>query len=457
LNRPPVVVMGLDCPTGLQTARVFAARGIEVIGIAADPNHPCARTRSCRRVIRAESDSESMVEALIALASQLEARAVLVPCTDRAVLGVARHRQRLSEHFLSSVPPLPVIEQLMDKARFAAFAVKHDLPIPLTHVLRCRGDVETAAREMRFPCVFKPSIKSVLWDDNVSAKALVARSPDELLDLFHRHGRWADAFVVQEWIDGGDTDHYTCDCYLADGEALVTFSSRKLRQWPPVVGQACLSVEHRNDAVPEEAIRVFRNAGHQGQGYIELKWDHRTGRHLIIEANVGRPTGRSTAAEKAGVELLMTMYCHLIGDPLPAERVQHFQGLKWIYIRRDLQACAYMLFHRRTTLGAIVRSWRGPFAFALFSLRDPVPFLADLTRAVRGALTARRRSRPGRVTPLSRRDRFGDRAPTSDMNAAPAPEPSAGRVHPFVSLAIAGAGSMALGHLARSLAPLLGG
>lgn len=422
-----MVVIGLDCPTGLQTARVFAARGIDVIGIAADLRHPCARTRSCRSTVQASRDPESVVAALRTLVGPLRTRAVLVPCTDLAVLGVARHREELSRHFLTSVPPLPVIERLMDKALFADFATTRGLPIPLTHVVRSHHDALTAARETRFPCVLKPSVKEAAWDANASAKALVADSPITLLELYDRHAAWAQSFVVQECIRGADSEHYTCDAYLsAQGEPLATFSSRKIRQWPPVVGQGCLSVEHRNDAARDEALRVLTSAGHFGQGYVELKWDARSGRHVIIEANVGRPTGRSAAAERAGVELLMTMYCDLVGEPLPVQRVQLYRGAKWIHIRRDVQASVHAVLTRRSSVRDILRSWRGRFACALFSLRDPVPFLADLVGAVRGAVglgvrrVRARRARRALAAPLVRgrfqRTRLG--APTFGMNGA---------------------------------------
>jgi len=386
LSRPPVVVIGLDGPTGLQTARVFAARGIDVIGIAENLRHPCARTRSCRSIVQANRDPRSLVAALGTLAP-LGTPAVLVPCTDLAVLAVARHREDLRRRFFTSVPPLPVIERLMDKALFADFAKRQGLPIPLTHVVRSRQDALEAARETRFPCVLKPAMKATAWDANASAKALFADSPLALLELYDLHASWAESFVVQEYIKGADSDHYTCDSYLsAQGEPLATFSSRKLRQWPPVVGQGSLSVEHRNDAARDEALRVLTSAGHVGQGYVELKWDARSGRHVIIEANVGRPTGRSAAAEKAGVELLMTMYCDLVGEPLPVERVQLYRGAKWIHIRRDVQASVHAVLTRRSSVRDILRSWRGRFACALFSLRDPVPFLADLLGAVRRAV-----------------------------------------------------------------------
>jgi len=70
--RPPVVVIGLDCPTGLQTARSFAARGIEVIGLATDLEHACARTRSCGRFVEVEAGEAPLVDALMRLGPQLD-------------------------------------------------------------------------------------------------------------------------------------------------------------------------------------------------------------------------------------------------------------------------------------------------------------------------------------------------------------------------------------------------
>jgi predicted ATP-grasp superfamily ATP-dependent carboligase len=359
-----------------------------------------------------------LVAALLTRPQDFEEGSVIVPCTDRAVLGVARHRSALSRRFRIAVPSLDVIELLLDKARFADFAMAAGLPIPPTRVLRSRGDAEDAAEAMTFPCVLKPSIKTVVWERNSTAKAVMVERADALPALYDRLAPWADAMVVQEWVTGGDTAHYTCDCYVSrGGEPLATWVTRKLRQWPPVVGQACLSVECRNDEVRDETLRVLAAAGHHGQGYVEMKWDANSRRHLIIEANVGRPTGRSTAAEKGGVELLMTMYCDLVGAPLPAERTQQYRGSKWIHIRRNVQACTHALVRRNSGLSEILGSWRGSFAFALFSLRDPVPFLADIVstlwRLVRNPLSIGALTKRTPLARLGRRDPGGHRAPVT--------------------------------------------
>ena len=60
----PAVVVALDCITGLQTARILAARGIPVVGLAADRRHFCARTRVVREVIEGPTSGDGLVAEL---------------------------------------------------------------------------------------------------------------------------------------------------------------------------------------------------------------------------------------------------------------------------------------------------------------------------------------------------------------------------------------------------------
>jgi predicted ATP-grasp superfamily ATP-dependent carboligase len=117
-----------------------------------------------------------------------------------------------------------------------------------------------------------------------------------------------------------------------------------------------------------------------------MKRDARTGKLWVVEPNVGRPTGRSAIAEAGGVELVYTAYCDAAGLPLPAARDQRYVDAKWLDLRRDLQAA--LVARRRGTL--TLREWlrwvRGPKAHAIWSRRDPAPFLVDVTGATRTGL-----------------------------------------------------------------------
>jgi len=392
------VVIGLDSTTGLQSARVLAARGVPVVALAGDRRHFGCRTRVCERIIETDIRRVSLVDELVALGPTLGPRAVLFPCTDLSVLLVSEYRDRLRPWYHVLLPDHDVITVLLDKLTFAEYANRHGIPIPQTVVLRDAGDAERAARTMSFPCLVKPAVKSARWQEHTNAKVFTVACPDELLTLWGRVGGWADALLAQEWVEGGEDALWSCNAYFdASGAPLATFVARKVRQWPPFTGTASSSVEERNDEVRDTAVRLFSGAGFHGLAYLEMKRDARTGRHVVIEPNVGRPTGRSAIAERGGVELLLTAYRDALGLPLPEARTQRYAGTRWLDLRRDVQAGLFFVRRGDLTVRAWLRSLWGPTAHAVWSARDPLPFLAELRQAAgkaARALAARRRGVP---------------------------------------------------------------
>jgi predicted ATP-grasp superfamily ATP-dependent carboligase len=226
-------------------------------------------------------------------------------------------------------------------------------------------------------------------------KAFQARDGDELLELYDRVAPWADRLLAQEWIDGEADALYSVNAYFdRSARPLVTFVARKLRQWPPHTGTSSLGEECRNDDVLTESLRLFEGLGYHGLAYVEMKRDARTGRHVVIEPNIGRPTGRSAIAEAGGVELLYTAYCDMTGLPLPRARRQRYGAAKWIDDRRDLQSALYFLRRGELSPAEWWRSVRGPKTHAVLSRTDPLPFALDVLQAGRrgvGMLVSRLR------------------------------------------------------------------
>jgi D-aspartate ligase len=387
----PAVVIGLDCITGLQTARTLARHDIPVIGIAANPRHPCARTRTVQRLVHSPTSGSALLEALAQLRQAVPDGAVLYPCTDAGVLTLARGRDELAACYRLMLPDVRVVELLMDKLRFYEFAVQQGLPVPVTRILRTRADVLEAAHEVPFPCILKPALKTPLWDHHSPSKVHRAGTPAELVVLWDRYAPFADGLMVQQWIDGSDAELYSCNCYYdRASQPLATFVARKLRQWPPHTGTSCLGEECRNDTVLDLTLRTFGAAGYHGLGYLEVKRDASSGAHYIIEANVGRPTGRSAIAEAGNVELVYAMYCDALHLPLPSSLEQRYTGAKWIYWRQDIRSAFYYWRRRELSLRDWVASWRGRKTAAVLSWRDPLPFVLDLV-SMPARLRGRRR------------------------------------------------------------------
>ena len=253
------MVISLDTVNGLQTCRTLARRGVPVIGIATYPDEPGCRTNVCEDIVFGETRGEGVIETLEALGPRLGSKAVLFPCDDLNVLQVSRHRDRLQRWYHVVLPEPDVVEMLMHKASFYKYTEEHGLPIPRTFMLADRSDAERAARELTFPCIIKPSPRSREWEARSKFKVLRARTAAEFLALYDRCSPWTEKLSVQEWIEGPDSDLYTCYCYFdEDSEPRVTFVTRKLRQWPAEMGEGCLGEECRNDVVLQETVTVLQ-------------------------------------------------------------------------------------------------------------------------------------------------------------------------------------------------------
>jgi predicted ATP-grasp superfamily ATP-dependent carboligase len=275
-----------------------------------------------------------------------------------------------------------VVELLMDKVGFARHAAATGLPVPHTEVLTSRAEAEAAADRMTYPCVLKPPVKSPTWLARTSAKAFSVRDPEHLLAVYDEIAGWSPVLLAQEWVAGPEEGLFSCNAYFdADGTPLALFVARKVRQWPPEIGTSASGEECRNDEVRATTVRLFGELGYRGLAYLEMKRDERTGRLVIIEPNVGRPTGRSAIAEAGGVDLLFTAYCDAAGLPLPETREQQYVGAKWLDLRRDLQAAVVARRRGALTMTEWLGWIRGAKAHAIWSRRDPAPFLVDVVQA----------------------------------------------------------------------------
>jgi D-aspartate ligase len=374
-RKPAAVITNLEGFVGFQTARLLRRHGIPVVALADRPRDPLCRTRSVEAVFDAGPDGSDMVQVLRDIAPLFPVRPVLFPCSDVAVAAISGARESLDYRLL--LPDHDVIELLTDKSRFLAHAEKIGVSVSPYRLLLTREDAAAAAAMLRYPLVMKPFRSNAAWGARTGQKALRVFDADGVLAL------WDVAapdypVLAQEWVEGGDDHLFSCNAYYgADGTPLVTFVARKLRQWPPHTGMSSLGLECRNDDVLNAALKLFGSVPYRGFAYLELKQDALTGRHYAIEANIGRPTGRSPIAEAGGVEFVYTAYCDALGLPLPSARVQRYGDAKWIYFARDLVSAWY--YHRRgeLTLREWWRSVRGVRADAVFSWSDPLPFVLD--------------------------------------------------------------------------------
>ena len=170
-KRPYAVLIGLESMQGLQAARILADHQVPVIAYAQKSNHPNTLTNVCEEILFAQTDREELITQLESLGKSFSQKAVLIPCQDNSVFLVSKYRTRLQNTYHIALPSHNIVEMLMDKLSFSAYAQKQGLPIPKTCILRNEKDVQDAAKELNFPAVLKPTYRSPEWEQNTTLKA----------------------------------------------------------------------------------------------------------------------------------------------------------------------------------------------------------------------------------------------------------------------------------------------
>lgn len=405
---PVVVLVGLDCVTGLQSARLLRKRGVRVVGLAARPKHFCCRTNAVERFVISETSGPGLLRSLQKLSADFSQKPVLLPCTDLSVLTISAHRQELQSLYEFVLPDHDLVNVLIDKVQFAGFAQRQGFPVPGTRVLTDAQAAARAAEEMSFPVFVKPAVKTARWEANTALKAVRTESPDDLKAAWARYSEFAAELIAQEYIHGEVTDCCTVNVYFdRHGKLQQLYVSQKDRQWPPEFGTACAAHAATNAEVERLTIDFFRKLNYRGLGYLEFKQDRRTGRYLIIEPNIGRPTGRSAMAEACGIPLLWTVYCDAAGLNASPEVVDRSgesvselsttdlgpADLKWIHLRRDLQAAVRLWRRRESSLREWLHSLRGRRIYAVLNRHDLRPFLTECFHYTVKLLMGRKRRR----------------------------------------------------------------
>ena len=378
MQKPNAVIIKLDSITGLQTSRTLARYGIPVIGIADDPDNFCCRTNSCKKVLAANTTNEELINTLIKLGKESGGKSALFPCSDDSVLAVSVHREALKDWYEFVIADHEIIDLLMDKVKLYQYLECSGFSIPPTYFVSNKSDLEEIANKVPYPCIVKPPRPTQIWSKYFDKRVLKIRNPEELYAVYDNCLRATDIFIIQEWIDGKDSNIYQYYYYFdKNHKPIINYTSRKLRQWPIELGEASLVENCLNDPVPRESIDIYSNIQYKGIISLEIKIDEKSGKHFIIEPDVARPNTSIGLVEASGVPILYTMYCDALDMPLPPYTAPKHTGVKWISLVRDLLASRGYYIRGELTFKEWFNSIRGVNTFAILSIGDPIPSIMD--------------------------------------------------------------------------------
>lgn len=341
-------------------------------------------SRYCRRrILFSHYRKPSFVTELVSLGRSLNQKLPLLSDDDRVVLTVSRNREELSQFFYFNLPDKEIVEDILDKERYASLAQRLKLPVPWTVMPDGHETLERLAKEISYPCVLKPLRKDDWWHPDFIKivgpyrKAIQCNNREELFDYFDRVRKVRKEVLVQEFVPGDDTTLCSINMYFnARCELQTYFIGKKHRVYPIHAGVGCLVETVEDDEIKQVALESAEKLKMMGFLNVQFKRDGCTGQLKILEMHT-RNSLWSHLSTASGLNIAAIGYYDMLGLEYPFPKKYRCGG-SWIDLNKDFQAFLDYRKSREWTFWRWLKSLRGKKVFHVHSLRDPFPMIADI-------------------------------------------------------------------------------
>ncbi len=371
----PAMVLGLDI-NGLTVVRALGRHGVPVIGVTDHPEHPGCFSKYLREIRPGTLTDAALARTLLDWDwPTAEHRPVLFPTTDRTVEILAGHYQALSQKYRLPFGQPDLALTLLDKRLFHPLGEQAGLNMPKSQYFRA-GENPEFWKEYPMPAIVKScrKIYNQTGQDRLP-KAKIVSSREDALKWVQKYVSHGHDCTLQQFIGGGDSDVYFVLGYFDErGEALVTYSGRKLRQWPIGTGGTASAAPAEEPSLMKSTCDFFRAMRWQGLASMEYKRNPSDGQYYAIEPTIGRCDFQEGLAIGNGVNIPMVAYRHAMGLSPDQALLQVRSSKPWICFDADYNAISKTAKLRMDWLRWLL-FFLGPVTHSIFNLADPKPFL----------------------------------------------------------------------------------
>ncbi len=281
-------------------------------------NAPAYKSRFGVKHLIANTKTIDVITALENLSMHFKSSPVLLLSEEKTVEHVSLHRNRLLPFYRFNMPLHQQIIDLQSKIEFQKLAENYHAPIPKALAIKQSCDFFNVER-LSFPCVFKPLYQDAAYSMQFK-KAYKVESIEQVNNLYLQIQPVMPDMLIQEWINGQDSDIYFCLAYFDDNSKLVAdFCGRKLRSWPLNIGgtASCTNAPEKHEQLSEITATFAKDIGYSGLMGMEYKFDSQRQKFYMIEPTVARTDYQHEIATLSGHNLLLQIYSHLCNEVIP--------------------------------------------------------------------------------------------------------------------------------------------
>lgn len=371
----PVIVFTLS-PTGLSVARTLGPKGVRVYGVdyvRFEIGHFSRWIRHDKRISYLPP-GEELLRNLIAFGKEQKKKPVIFLAGDPYIDFVAENREYLQSYFIMPESMCSKVNSvLLHKETFYSRCDELGVATPLTFFPKSEEEAADVAERLRYPAIVKPTLGHQVRRKLKGQKLIKVDNAVDLLRWWRILRSWGDTSILQEVIQGPETNITVAGLYMNSGlECKSLFTAVKNRQYPPMYGSGSYMEAKWLPDIAKLSIDIVTKLGYKGVCGTEFKWDERDEEWKLIEINC-RPTLWFALTRAAGIDVIWDAYCDLVGDPNPVHMGKQDNTVRWQFLVRDIVSAIHFYrcgdLSKREFFRTVINPRRKEYA--ILSFRDP--------------------------------------------------------------------------------------
>jgi protein-tyrosine-phosphatase/predicted ATP-grasp superfamily ATP-dependent carboligase len=308
------LVIGDDTRSFLATVRSLGRQGLEVHVAPNDLGAPALRSKYISRMHRLPYylDGGELWLTALETVCRRENFDLIVPCEERALLPLYRHREQLEKHCRLAIPDSLGLATFFDKYATRELASSLGVPIARGRLLAPTDTPASICAEFRLPLVIKPR-RSYTWRDlYVRKSTAVIKSTAELEQWLFVNREDADqSFLEEFWPGLGGGVSVLCD----RGKVLLAFEHQRAHE---LAGSSYYRRSMPVNRARLEAVAAMTGKiEYTGLAMFEFKINQESSEWRLLEINA-RPWGSLPLPVALGVDFPYALYRLLVDGARPA-------------------------------------------------------------------------------------------------------------------------------------------
>lgn len=371
---PSVLITGGEYVGVLAAVRALRAAGYEPWVAVSRSGMYAARSRAASGIIEVPEPGEqpeAFVDALATAADRLSIAAVL-PGNERALIALAERPGAFRSDTALGICSLETVARATDKVMLQPLASGAGLDVPPTTSLT-RSALDGKEHAVEYPAVVKPFRSEFRMPDGTLRHLIVRRVDNEEELRLALDALPSQRGLVQPYLPG---PLGAIGGVFWRGEMICTTSMLAERIWPPGCGTIAYAVSIPPNPDFESGIaRLLSAIG--WDGVFQLDWVGVASRRYVIDLNPRIYTSLALGVS-AGANLPAIWADLLLGRSV-AVRPQRV-GVRYRHELDDPRALlsAFRNGDRRSAIRGLIP--RRKTVHAVYSWRDPLPFVSSLTK-----------------------------------------------------------------------------